>query len=160
MLRRVMAFVIVAVIVTVAVRLAPDRPVGSAVASLGAPQALLASPSAGTPEGTPDLGVEVPAEIQLDLVASVPVEDLPTGPVSIRLDRVELAAGQEIVAGGDAPQVLAVESGEVTVAGDGLSGTVWRRRPDRRSGRCHRGNPQRRIAQRLASAPARSAGVR
>ncbi|MEA2583860.1 MAG: hypothetical protein QOF33_1945, partial [Thermomicrobiales bacterium] len=122
MLRRVMAIVVVAVLVTVAVRLASDRSGGGAGASLSAPQAFLASPIAGTPEGTPSLGVELPAEIELDLLASGLVERLPSGPVSIRLERIALAAGQAIAAGGGAPQVLAVESGEVTVDGAGLSG--------------------------------------
>ena len=122
MLRRVMVFVVVAVMITVAVRVGPERPAGSSVASLGAPQALLASPSAGTPEGTPDLGVEVPDEVRLDLLASALVEGLPTGQVSIRLDRVALANGQEFVAAGEAAQVVVVESGEVTATGDGLSG--------------------------------------
>ncbi|HKG24482.1 MAG TPA: hypothetical protein VKB09_02490, partial [Thermomicrobiales bacterium] len=119
MLRRVMAFVVVAVIVTVAVRLAPDHRTGSAGASLGAPRALLASPSAGTPEGTPGLGVELPPEVRLNLLAGAIAEDLPARSASIRLERIELPAGQEFIAGGDAPQLLAVESGDLAVEGDG-----------------------------------------
>src|SRR5262249_49074064 len=82
-----------------------------------------ASPVAGTPEGTPGLGIALPPAIGVDLLANALVDDLPTGRVTVRLENIALSRGQELVAGGDGPQVLVVESRQVPAEGEGWTGS-------------------------------------
>lgn len=122
--RRMMAFVTVALVAIVAMWIAPDVSNGAPTGAVHAPNAMVAaaSPVAGTPVGTPDLGVELPAAIDLHLLASADVDGLPSGRTNVRLERIVLEANRDLFAGGDATQLLVIESGAVLVSGGELSG--------------------------------------